>query len=115
MIKEPKDTDNMVVEGSENVFEDLNLPSGEQDLLKVSIARAINSVLSQNEMTQQQAARITGLDQSKISAILRGRLKGYSVRRLMKILILLGHDIDIHISKTSQNKPGRLKVHAATG
>ncbi len=115
MIKEPKDTDNVVIDGSGSVFEDLNLPSGEEDMLKVAIARAINNVLSQNELTQQQAARITGLDQSKVSAILRGRLKGFSGRRLMKILILLGHDIDIHISKTSQNKPGRLKVHAASG
>jgi predicted XRE-type DNA-binding protein len=36
-----------------------------------------------------------GIDQPKVSAILAGRFRGYSVERLMRFLVALGHDVEI--------------------
>lgn len=106
-------TDEIVIESSGNVFADLDLPHSEEDMLKVTIARVITSILRKRELTQVQAAEIIGVDQAKVSALLRGRLKGFSVERLMKFLTLLGKDVDIRISGKFRNQPGRIKVAAA--
>ena len=103
-----------VIELTDNVFEALGLPATEEDLLKVSIARAITRTVQDRKLTQTQAAKILGVDQGKVSSILRGRLKGYSVQRLFKFLLLLGLNVDIHIkAKRSKSGPGRIKVVAA--
>jgi len=89
------------------------LPATEEDMLKVEIARAISNTLSKRGLTQSQAAEIIGVDQAKISALVRGRLKGFSVDRLIRFLVLLGKDVDIRISGRNRNQPGRIKVIAA--
>ena len=107
------DTEEMVIESTGNVFADLGLPATEEDMLKVEIARAISNTLSKCGLTQSQAAEIIGVDQAKISALVRGRLKGFSVDRLIRFLVLLGKDVDIRISGRNRNQPGRIKVIAA--
>jgi predicted XRE-type DNA-binding protein len=53
-------------------------------------------------------------DQSKVSAVLRGRLEGFSAARLIQFFLLLGHDIDIRVSKRyREHEEGRLKIRAA--
>jgi predicted XRE-type DNA-binding protein len=106
-------TEEMVIDSTGNVFADLELPATDEDMLKVAIARVITNVLRKRELTQVQAAEIIGIDQSKVSALLRGRLKGFSVERLIKFLTLLGKDVDIRISGRFKNQPGRIKVAAA--
>ena len=96
-----------VIDSSGNVFADLNLPSSEEDMLKVQISRAIAATLRRRKLTQVDAAKIMCVDQAKVSALLRGRFKGFSVDRLFRLLILLGRDVDIHISdKVKDNGPG---------
>ena len=103
-----------VIDSSGNVFADLNLPSSEEDMLKVQISRAIAATLRRRKLTQVDAAKIMCVDQAKVSALLRGRFKGFSVDRLFRLLILLGRDVDIHISdKVKDNGPGRINVRQA--
>lgn len=102
-----------VIDGTGDVFADLGLQYDDEDLLKVSIARAITKTLQRRNLTQSEAARIIGVDQAKVSALTRGRLRGLSVDRLIRFLVLLGKDVDIHISqKHKENKLGRVKVIA---
>lgn len=97
---------------SGNVFADLGLPHGEEDMLKVEMARAIAKTIDNRKLTQIAAAKIMGADQAKVSAIVRGRLKDFSADRLLSFLTALGHDIEISISKRCKEAPGRIKVHA---
>jgi predicted XRE-type DNA-binding protein len=99
--------------GTGNVFEDLGLPSSDTDLLKIEIAAAITATIQRRELTQDEAAKITGTDQAKISGIVRGRVKGFSVERLMTFLVLLGQDIDIRISKKTKKSRGRIRIREA--
>jgi predicted XRE-type DNA-binding protein len=98
--------------GSGNVFADLNLPSSPDDMLKVEIARAIGKSIDRLGLTQVQAAKKLGTDQAKISEIVRGRLKGFAVDRLLNYLVALGHDVDIRISQKARRDEGKIRVSA---
>ena len=101
-----------VFDSSGSVFADLNLPHSEEDMLKMEIARAIAATVRKRKLTQTEAATIIGTDQAKLSALLRGRLKDFSVDRLIRYLVLLGRNIDIRISGSSAGR-GRVKVSQA--
>ena len=84
--------------GSGNVFADLGLPDPEERLLKANIAIEIANLVKAKALTQTQAARLVGLSQPKISDILRGRLAGYSVERLLSVVNRLGRSVEVRIS-----------------
>jgi predicted XRE-type DNA-binding protein len=78
------DIDEIVIDSSGDVFRDLDLPCGEEDRLKIAV-RAIANVIRKRDLTQTEAAEAIGVDQAKVSALLRGRLRGFSVDRLLKV------------------------------
>jgi hypothetical protein len=54
-----------------------------------------------------------GLDQPKVSALVRGKVDGYSLDRLFRFLNALGQDIEINVRvarsrKTTGRRPGIL-------
>lgn len=84
---------------SGNVFEDLGLPNAEDRLLKAQLASQIQRLIEGREMTQAEIAPLLGLDQPKVSSLMRGRLAGFSVERLFGILNRLGHNVEVRISE----------------
>ena len=50
-------------------------------------------------MTQTEVTPLLGLDQPKVSNLMRGRLAGFSVERLFGILNKLGHNVEVRISE----------------
>jgi predicted XRE-type DNA-binding protein len=80
---------------SGNVFLDLGFPDAEGALVKADLARAISRIIQERGLTQALAAEKMGLDQPKVSAIVRGRLNGFSVERLMECLNALDQDVII--------------------
>lgn len=104
--------DDMVTDGSGDVFADIGLNYSEQDLLKISIASAITKVIQRKGLSQLEAGRLIGIDQPKVSALVRGHLDQFSVDRLFLFLALLGLDVDIRISREPKNKRGRVTVAA---
>jgi hypothetical protein len=49
-----------------------------------------------------QAAKLLGVDQPKISALARGRFADFSIDRLLRFLVLLGHDVKITVKYRSR-------------
>lgn len=99
--------------GSGNVFADLGFPDAEERLVKASLALEIERIIDQRKLTQRAAAKLMGIDQPKVSHIIRGRLEGYSTERLMGFLTALGRDIEIVVRKAPRSRrQGRLKVVA---
>jgi predicted XRE-type DNA-binding protein len=88
---------------SGNVFADLGLPNPEEALAKAELANKIIVLIQARRLTQAQAAKLLGVDQPKVSALLRGNLTGFSLERLMRFLLRLGQDIRI----TVQASPSR--------
>lgn len=102
-----------VTRGSGNVFADLGLSNPEERLAKAELAHAISRVIQERGLTQREAAALMGIDQPKVSHVLRGRLADYSTERLMNFLRSLGRDVEIVIRRAPKSrKRGRLHVAA---
>ena len=86
---------------SGNVFADLNLPNADDLLAKAELAAKIVAEVQRRRLTQSQAAAILGIDQPKISALKQGRLTGFSIERLMRLLVRLGRDVEITVKRRS--------------
>jgi len=54
-------------------------------------------------LTQQQAAEILGMPQSKTSNMLRGNFRGISESKMLEYLNLLGRDIEIVVKKAPRS------------
>lgn len=89
---------------SGNVFADLGLPNPEEALAKAELANKIAVLIQARKLTQAKAAKLLGIDQPKVSMLLRGRLTGFSIERLMRYLILLGQDIKISVYPNPQGQ-----------
>ena len=81
--------------GSGNVFADLGLPDAGEHMVKAGLVLKIDRAIRQRRLTQAAAAQFMGIDQPKVSAMLAGQFRGYSVERLMRFLVALGHDVEI--------------------
>lgn len=81
--------------GSGNVFADIGHPRPAEALAKAELARKIGVIIEHRGLTQAAAAAVLQVDQPKVSALIRGRLAGFSLDRLVRFLVLLGHDVEI--------------------
>ncbi|MEM9908631.1 MAG: helix-turn-helix transcriptional regulator [Cyanobacteria bacterium P01_D01_bin.44] len=86
---------------SGNVFEDLALENAEELLVKAELARRISRIITTQQMTQTEAAEVLEVDQPKISALINGKLAGFSTARLFRFLNALGSDVEIVVKPKS--------------
>jgi predicted XRE-type DNA-binding protein len=93
-----------VEESSGNVFADIGLPLPEQRLGKADLAFRISELIRARGLTQPAAARLLGIDQPKISRLIRGQLAGFSTERLMQLLTLLGQEVEIVVRPAITHK-----------
>ena len=99
---------------SGNVFADLGVPNPEEALAKAKLARAICLLVEGEGLTQLEVAHRLGVDQPKVSALLRGRLTEFSTDRLLRFLLRLGHDVKISVrSRRATRLPATLEVAVA--
>ena len=104
----------IIKRGGRNVFEDLKLPDAAELNAKAQIAFRICDILEERKLTQKEAATLLGIDQPKVSALLRGKLEGFSSDRLFRFLNALDRDIDIVIRRTKKRRGGaKIRVLAA--
>jgi predicted XRE-type DNA-binding protein len=92
----PKTTDETaVVRGSGNVFADIGVPDPELAQAKAGICHKIYATIRDRGLTQTQAAKLLGVDQPKVSEITRGRVRSYTIDRLLGYLGRLGYGVRI--------------------
>lgn len=89
---------------SGNVFQDLGFEDFEEKLTKAELARQINSIIDQRELSQSDAAKLLNIDQPKVSALNKGKLVGFSLERLFRFLNILGQNITIKVSPKNNSK-----------
>ena len=100
-----------VQESSGNVFADLNLPRSEEMLFKAELVRQITQIINNRHLTQAEAADLLGIDQPKVSALMRGKLTGFSTERCFRFLNALGCDVEIVVKrKLKSGGLGKTKV-----
>ena len=62
---------------------------------KAPLVVKIAEVLRQRGWSQQEAAKVLGLTQPKLSKMLRGQFRGISELKMMDCLVRLGRDVKI--------------------
>lgn len=99
---------------SGNVFADLGLENSDELLVKAELARKISSIITKQQITQAEAAELLGVDQPKISALINGKLSGFSTVRLCRFLNALGRDVEIVVkTKPKSHSQARTWVVAS--
>lgn len=87
-----------VTVSSGNVFEDISLPDAEEALARADLALRISDIITARGLTQAAAARLLRIDQPKVSALVRGRLEGFSTEQILRFLNALGSDVAIAVN-----------------
>lgn len=95
---------------SGNVFADLRIPNPEEYMAKSELAVRIFKIVRSRRMTQAAAGKVLGITQPKVSALLNGRLDGFSTDRLIRFLNALGCDVRISVSRPHPRKAGQIQV-----
>ena len=80
------------------MFADLGLPDAEGRLAKAELARRLCALIADAGLTQKQAAARLGVDQPKVSALMRGLLKDFSTERLVRFVTAMDRDVVISIA-----------------
>lgn len=93
-------------EGSGNVYADLGYADAEEMLVKAKLVHKISGIIRSKGLTQIEAARILGLTQPKVSALLRGQFRGVSERKLIDCLTSLGRDVEIVVKEAPRRRDG---------
>jgi len=94
-----------VTPSSGNVFADLGLPNPDEHLIRAEIAFVICEIIRGRKLTQTAAAKVLGVKQPNVSALMKGRLDGFSAERLFRFLNKLDKSIEIVI----RDKPRKAK------
>lgn len=102
-----------ITKSSSNVFADIGVNKPDEALVKAKLAHVIAQVIDVKGLTQSEAAELLGIDQPKVSNLVRGKLSGFSIDRLFRFLTLLGSDIEILVKQGAKSKPGHMKVAVA--
>ena len=84
-----------VIASSGSLATDLGLPDPEETDIKAKLAARLSIIIQERGLSQTEAARIIGTDQAKVSAVLNGQFRGFSVYRLMTFLKSLDQDVEI--------------------
>jgi predicted XRE-type DNA-binding protein len=90
--------------GSGNVFNDLGLPNAEEHLIKAQLVFKIDGILQRRGLKQMEAAEIFGVRQPDVSKMLHGDFRQFSVERLLRFLVALGHSVEIVVSPRQDTK-----------
>ncbi len=80
-------------------------------LSKARLADEIKKVIAEKGLTQTAAAAVAREAQSQMSLVMSGHLQGFSANRLFRILLRLGRNVDVIITRTAGAKSGgRMKI-----
>ena len=80
-------------------------------MAKAELAIKIAQIIKKRHLTQQESADILEIPQPKVSAILNGQLRGFSLEKLLRLMMALDRDIEIIVRrKQRSHEHGQLKV-----
>jgi predicted XRE-type DNA-binding protein len=96
---------NEIMETTGSVYAALGMPDAEEMLVKAQLATKIGEIIKSRQWSQQQAADVLGLPQSKLSKMLRGQFRGISETKMLDCLTRLGSDVQIVVGPARLTAP----------
>lgn len=94
-----------------SAFHGLGLKDADDLVLRADLMRKIYEIIASRGLTQVQAAELMGMDQPRVSALLKGKIGKFSTDRLLKALSDLGQNVEVRITP-ARTKKGRMRVAA---
>lgn len=107
-----RNTEITIEEGSTNVYADLGYADAAEMQRKSQLAALIARAIKARRLTQQDAAELLGIDQSKVSRITRGQFRGVSEPMLLELVTKLGHDVKIVVGPV-RRRAGKIELQFA--
>lgn len=107
--------DTKVEIGSGSVYADLGFKNHKEMETKSNLVIEISKAIKKKKLTQTQAAELFGISQPKLSELLSGHFRGYSVERLINFLNEIGQDVDIVVKSKPRNRKARVTVYHSIG
>jgi predicted XRE-type DNA-binding protein len=101
-----------IEEGSTNVYADLGYADAAEMQRKSQLAAEIARAIKARRLTQQAAAELLGIDQSKVSRIIRGQFRGVSEGKLLELVTKLGYDVKIVVGPV-RRRAGKIELQFA--
>ena len=95
------------------MYADLGFPDAEELLVKAQLVVKIAQILRERGWSQQQAAKVLGMTQPKLSKMLRGQFRGISEMKMMDCLVRLGRAVKIVVGPARKTADERIEVVAA--
>ncbi|MCY3870376.1 MAG: helix-turn-helix transcriptional regulator [Gemmatimonadetes bacterium] len=88
-----------VTQGSDNVFEDIGFDREEAASLKVraDLMLDLRKYIEMKGWTQSQAATFFGESQPRISNLMQGDIRRFSVDKLINMLTLAGMQVEVYV------------------
>jgi len=96
-----------VIEGSGNVFADLDLDDAEALQMKAELTRQIYHRIQALGLPQREAGKRLGLKQPEVAKLLKGRFTDFPTDRLLALLKALEVDVDIVLRPHSEQNGHR--------
>lgn len=107
-----RNTEIAVEEGSTNVYADLSYADAAVMQRKSQLAGEIARAIKARRMTQEAAAELLGIEQSKVSRITRGQFRGVSEAKLLELVAKLGRDVKIVVGPV-RRRAGKIELQFA--
>lgn len=98
---------------SGNVFADIGVREPEEMLIKAELSARVVDIIRKRGLTQTAAAKLLGIDQPRVSALFHGKIRQFSVERLMRFLTTLNRNIRIVVEEAPRQRRGKVTVEAA--
>lgn len=82
-----------------------------ETLARSELLALVIATIREQRLSQHHAAIIMGLDQPKISHLVRGHIEEFSTERLIRLLTALGRNVDIIVHpRVPRRRRGTLRV-----
>lgn len=90
-----------VTKSSGNVFEDLGFDRSEAENLRLrsELMRELEQLIRNSGLTQAEAAELLGIQQSRVSDLVRGKIDRFSIDTLVNLLSKAGRYVEITIKQ----------------
>ena len=90
---------------SGNVFDDLGFLNPEEYRTKARLSLIINSIITQSELTWDEAAKLLELSKPEITALLNGRLDDFSIESRFLLIRKLDCEVEIVVKGSPAYNP----------
>ena len=90
--------DELITESCGNIFLDLGFPPGEAKVLTMRSDLMTQLGILISDMPQKEAAKLLGIQQSRVSDLVRGKWKKFSLDMLITLAMRAGMQVELNLA-----------------